>query len=681
MTHDDKPKFDIDRVIDESKEQQRQKKGKKTEITLREYLQLVANDQNVAENAAARLLRIVLSYGKEAIPEHERFMGSEVRYNLFSKTLFGLEASIQSVVEHFQAGALNLSTGKQFLLLVGPTGSGKSTFVEILKKALENHEGEVYALKGCPIRENPLNALPKTGREKREEELGVKIEGDLCPVCKDNLMTNYRDEEQGIRWWDLPVISFTFSINDGRGIASFEPTDDKTSDVTNLVGKENIAITQSKGYDDPRAYDLSVGELGKANRGILEGIEAIKGDEKALWLFISVNSEKRMKVHGSTLPHVYLDLVTIGHTNLTEYKRFSANQANEAMHDRIYVINFPYPLRIKDEVKIYRKLIREDSNLKHLKKCHIAPGALELAATFAVLTRLVDSVTHIPVLTKAKLYNGDKLLTEVRDADRQPIDFNMLLKEGQKSDDPAKREGMFGVSSRDVLAALNNAIVKYGNGCLTPLRAIRSLRKVFAHRMGYTPEELRRFEELLADEQGPVMSEYREFVVESAKKAYLGAYGDLADELFERYLDEIELDRALNRNFAPGLSGEEMIDETTGEPKKPDYELIRSIEERAGIHENAANVFRSEVLEYRAMVERRGEKFNRSLYPLLAQAVEKKLLDESGTQLSIVLKTDRIQDAETHKRFKDLYKGLEDMDFCKICSQEILEKTKAYLKN
>ena len=58
-----------------------------------------------------------------------------------------------------------------------------------------------------------------------------------------------------------------------------------------------------------------------------------------------------------------------------------------------------------------------------------------------------------------------------------------------------KREGMFGLSSRDVLSAINTALVKKNNGCLTPLTVIRALRDLFEHRMGYSPEEIKRFKE------------------------------------------------------------------------------------------------------------------------------------------------------------------------------------------
>ena len=51
------------------------------------------------------------------------------------------------------------------LYLVGPVGSGKSSIMESIKQALEKCQ-EIYALKDCPMREEPLHLVPnhlKTG--------------------------------------------------------------------------------------------------------------------------------------------------------------------------------------------------------------------------------------------------------------------------------------------------------------------------------------------------------------------------------------------------------------------------------------------------------------------------------------------------------------------------------------
>lgn len=677
--------LDLNDVIRKDAELKRSKKADEKQLTFREYLGLLKEDPLIAQNSPARLLETVLGYGMTDIPPEERWSIDDgepvaVRYNLFAERLFGVDKPNFQVVKYLKAGANRLSTGKQILLLVGPTASGKSTFVNILKKALENYNSrQVFAIDGCPMLEEPLHLLPRHLRQEFEKELNLRIEGDLCPVCRHKLKEEFTDKDGAVRWHEVPVKTFTFSIQGTRGIGSFEPSDEKSQDVTELVGRENPAISMSPKYgpSHPLAYSLT-GELEKANRGICEGRELIKADEKILWTFISVAEEKEVKVQGSNFPHLHIDTVVIGHTNLTEYKKFSTRQENEALHDRIFVVQWPYPLEIKEEVRVYKKLIEQESDFGRLSKSHIAPGSLELAALFAVLTRLVSSQMGIDVLTKAKIYNGDRALTEIRDKDKKPIDTRELREEGQASDDIMKREGMFGLSSRDVLSAINTALVKKNNGCLTPLTVIRALRDLFDHRMGYSPEEIKRFRELLsAGEGGSVITEFREFCIRSVSKAFMKAYADLARDLFNRYVNEVGFYREQKRKHVRGHV-DIVREDLSGKPKEPDVKLMRSIEEQVPIAESEADIFRGEILEYKAS----NPNFGYDTYTPLARAVEEKLLADSREMLTTVLASDKPKDGVARKRADDLFSELTRADgpgFCEICSKEVVEKTAEFL--
>ncbi|MEK7596309.1 MAG: hypothetical protein AAB564_02055 [Patescibacteria group bacterium] len=675
---DQPDKLDVNGIINEDAGKKRLKQQERKEITFKEYLAMLESDPLIAQNSPSRLLEIIESAGIKEIALFDQWSGVEKHYKLFVEKLFGLERPAFQVVSYLKAGASGLSTGKQILLLVGPTASGKSTFVNILKHALErNAVRPVFVIKGCPVFHEPLLLLPRYKREEVSEKLGVKIKGDLCPVCRHMLKEKFTDEDGVVRWWDVPIESFSFSIQGTRGIGSFEPSDEKSSDVSELVGRENISISSTKGPDHPLAYSLS-GELEKANRGICEGRELIKADEKLLWVFISVAEEQEIKVQGSTFPHISIDTVVIGHTNLTEYKNFSSNMGNEALHDRIYVVPFPYALRVKDEVAIYRKLIETESNFGKLNKCHIAPDTLEIAAIFAIMTRLVKSETGVPVLTKLKIYNGDKALTEFEDKEKKPIDIRHLLDEGQSFPDILKREGMFGISPRDVLAALNTALVEESNlnGCLTPLRAIRALRTVFDHRMGYLPEEIDRFKAMLsAGDDENVISEYKNLVVRSVTKAFLRGYKDLAIELFNRYINEAKFDRETKRKFVRGQTFEMKRDETTGKPKEPDVKFLRSVEAHIPISESEADTFRGEILELKAHIP----DFGYESYPPLAKAVEKKLISDSKDILSLVLATDKPKGEEERRRIGDLFKELKNKGHCEHCAKEYVEKAREFL--
>ncbi len=124
----------------------------------------------------------------------------------------------------------------------------------------------------------------------------------------------------------------SFSRQGSRGIGSFEPSDEKSQDVSELVGGEVIGISQNPkfGPTHPYAWDLN-GEIEHGERGVVEAREIFKKgmDERILWVFINVAEEKELKVQGSSLPHISVDTVTIGHCNLEGYKAFSADAGQE----------------------------------------------------------------------------------------------------------------------------------------------------------------------------------------------------------------------------------------------------------------------------------------------------------------------------------------------------------------
>jgi len=303
-----KKKSSFQDVFDLDAERKRKNASRRRVIPFREYLELLRQDSSIAQSAPARLHEIVLDQGVETIPEAERWLGVSKKYPMFSKVLYGVEKPIAEFVEYLGTGAAGLSTGKQPVVFVGPPASGKSSVVTVIKRQLEEYlTRPVFYIKGCPKHEEPLHLLPRHLRSKFEEDLGVKIEGDLCPHCRYHLMeaglkddsgdvVSYRGEDGVICWWDFPVEMMTFSRQGSRGIGSFEPSDEKSQDVSELVGGEVIGISQNPkfGPTHPYAWDLN-GEIEHGERGIVEAREIFKRgmDERILWVFINVAEETR----------------------------------------------------------------------------------------------------------------------------------------------------------------------------------------------------------------------------------------------------------------------------------------------------------------------------------------------------------------------------------------------------
>src|SRR5512139_2314336 len=158
--------------------------------TLLDYLEKVKLDPDLPKLAHARIYDLILSRGIREVPEGEHktiaLTGVHKTYNCFSDEFFGIEKVLAQIVRYFHSASMKGEESRQVLYLMGPVGSGKSSLVEKLKRALELGP-PFYAIKGCPMHEEPLHLIPRHMRDTFERSLGVRIEGDLCPVCRFRL--------------------------------------------------------------------------------------------------------------------------------------------------------------------------------------------------------------------------------------------------------------------------------------------------------------------------------------------------------------------------------------------------------------------------------------------------------------------------------------------------------------
>src|SRR6266702_2249713 len=335
------------------------------EGTFRDYMSLILPQPALAQRAHTRLYTMIQSAGvrvDEAGKEH---------YTFFENDLFGIDEPLAKVVEYFKAASLGSDVGRRILLLYGPPSSGKSQLVILLKRGLEEFsrtpEGAVYALVDCPQHEDPLNLIPHALRREFQEETGIHVEGELCPLCALTLREKYQGDI-----YKVPVRRLFLSEKERCGIGTFVPSDPKSQDIAELVGSIDLSTIGDYGSEsDPRAYRFD-GELNVANRGLMEFIEMLKADEKFLYSLLTLSQEQNIKTGRFAM--IYADEVIISHTNETEYINFVNNKRAEALHDRIIVIKVSYNLRVSDEVKIHEKLLKQ----AHLRNVHVAPGTLRV---------------------------------------------------------------------------------------------------------------------------------------------------------------------------------------------------------------------------------------------------------------------------------------------------------------
>lgn len=604
------------------------------EGTFAEYLELVRRNPVIAQTAHSRVYNMIKDAG---IEEHE---DGRKEYKFFTREIFGLDRAVEKLVEeYFHSAAMRLDVRKRVLMLMGPVSGGKSTIVSMLKRGMEKYSkvdrGAVFAIKGCPMHQEPLLLIPHDLRPDIEDEFGVKIEGELNPYTRMMVETEY-----GGRIEDVIIQRIILSEKDRVGIGTFSPSDPKSQDIADLTGSIDFSTIAEFGSEsDPRAYRFD-GELNKANRGLMEFQEMLKCDEKFLWNLLSLTQEGNFKAGRFAL--ISADELIVAHTNETEYRNFISNKKNEALQSRIIVMRIPYNLRVSDEEKIYSKLINQ-SDLGHV---HVAPHALRTSALFSILTRLKDSKKQgMDLLKKMKLYDGESV-EGFKEADIEELRNEHL------------DEGMSGIDPRYVINRISSALIRRDTECINALDILRALKEGLDQHASITKEERDRFLNFISIAR----KEYDEIAKKEVQKAFVYSYEESAKTLLDNYLDNVE--SYCNRT--------KMRDPVTGEEMDPDEKLMRSIEEQIGISENAKKAFREEILIRISHYARKGKRFEYNNHERLKEAIEKKLFADLKDVVKITTSS-KTPDEHQLKKVNEVTKRLiEEHDYCPYCANELL---------
>ena len=616
--------------------------------TLLEYLDLVKKSPETVRLAHASLYNMIKDLGIEEINVEEDarlariFKNKKLKqFNFFADEFYGMDETLASVVRYFHSASLKGEESRQVLYLVGPVGSGKSSLVEKLKWGLES-QPPIYVLDGCPMHEEPLHLIPRHLRREFEKMLGVSIEGDLCPICRYRLKTEFKG-----KWEDFPVRTTEFSRRARVGIGVVPPVDPNNQDTSVLIGSEDISKLDLYSEGDPRVLDLS-GALNVGNRGMVEFIEVFKNETEYLHAMITATQEKAIPAPGRH-GMIYVDTRIVAHSNEAEWQRFKADHTNEAILDRIVVVKVPYNLRLSEEVKIYRKIIR-GSNFK----ADIAPHTIELASKFAILTRL-EPTAKCDLMTKLKLYNGEEVVEKGK---TKKIDVSELREE-------AKREGMDGISTRFIMKALDNALSdNIRDNCIHPLNVREALVNM-VKAADFAEETKRHYLEILRD---VIHKDYLEILEKEITKAFVYSYQEQANALFQNYLDHAEA----------YVTRTKVKDRNTNEELQPDEAFLKSIEEQIAIVGTAADGFRQEVIAYLWSIGRRGEKISYESYEPLKEAVEKKLM-ASVRDVSRIITKARTRDSDQQKKYDTMVEQLIANGYPPACVDTILKYSANHL--
>ncbi len=620
-----------------------------------DYLELVRKNPRVARTAHERVYDMILTHGTEEYVDnkkkivHYRFFDDEAHDG--SDAIFGLDIPLMKFVNVLKAAALRYGTEKRIILLHGPVGSSKSTIVRLIKKGLQDYSrssaGALYTYDWTlppdlrhltagqdvfpsPMHEEPLKLIPAAWREQAITELGLVqdgfrpyVRGDLNPACRyifAQLLQHYRGDWSKVVQ-HVRVRRLLVSEQDRIGIGTFQPKDEKNQDATELTGEINYRRIAEYGSDsDPRAFNFD-GEFNVANRGVIEFVEILKLDVAFLYDLLGATQEQRIKP--KKFAQTDIDELIIGHTNEAEYQRLLENRFMEALRDRTVKIDIPYITKLSQEVKIYVK----DYNPRKVRGHFIAPHTLEMAAMWAVLTRLEEPKKHqLTVLQKLKLYDGKTLPGYTQDT----------VKELRKE---ASREGMEGISPRYIQDKIANCLVsERGQTSINPFMVMNELESGLRNHSLITNEEDRkRYAELLA----VVKQEYEDIVKNEVQRA-ISADEDAIARLCGNYID----------NVKAYTQREKVKNPYTGQDEEPDERLMRSIETKIDIPESRKDDFRREIMNYIGALAIEGKQFDFRTNERLYKALELKLFEDQKDSIKLTSLVSNVVDKEAQEKIE-----------------------------
>lgn len=304
----------------------------------------------------------------------------------------------------------------------------------------------------------------------------------------------------------------------------------------------------------------------------------------------------------------------------------------EALKDRTVRIDIPYITRLRDEIRIYER----DFNRRKVH-IHIAPHTLEMAAMWAVLTRLEEpKKANLTLLQKMKLYNGKTL----------PGFTDDNIKELRKE---AMREGMEGISPRYIQDKISNALVTYQqDGYINPFMVMTELETGLKnHALLKNEDERRRCRDLLSI----VRDEYTEIVKNEVQRA-ISADEEAIKRLCANYID----------NIKAYTQRERLRNKYTGQYEEPDERLMRSIEEKIDIPESRKDDFRREIMNYIGALAIEGKMFDFRTNERLHKALELKLFEDQKDSIKLTSLVSRVIDKDTQAKI-DVVKSRLIRDF------------------
>jgi serine protein kinase len=591
---------------------------KPEEYTLQEYLELCREDKTAYATAAERMLIAIgepKTVSTSRDPRLSRiFSNRKIKVYETFKDFYGMEQTIESVVAYFRHAAQGLEEAKQILYLLGPVGSAKSSLAERLKDLFQNvpfytisaFNEETQQDEISPVFESPLWLFDfSEDGQLLQEDYGIParyIQTIMSPWATKRL------QEAGGDLSKFKVIKLWPSRLKQIGVTKTEPGDENNQDISALVGKTSIRKLDEFEQNDPDSYSYA-GGLNLTTQGILEFVEMFKAPIKMLHPLLTATQEGNYNGTEGFGAMPYRGTI-IAHSNESEWTKFKNNKDNEAFLDRVYIVKVPYVLRVTEEEHIYEKLVANSE----LATAPCAPGTLEMMAQFSVLSRLHDH-ENSNLFSKMEIYDGKNL------KDKDPKAKSLQ----EYRDAAGVNEGMTGSSTRFAFKVLSKTFNASNDEIsASPVHLMWVLEKAIKEENLNEDDEEKYLEFL----KGILAPKYAEFLGDEIQKAYLEAYDEYGQNLFDRYV--LYADNWIQDN--------DYRDPDTGQQYDRD-ELnaeLEKIEKPAGIVN--PKDFRNEIVNYvlRAKANNEGKNPKWTSYEKLREVIEKKMFANTEELMPVI---------------------------------------------
>jgi predicted Ser/Thr protein kinase len=619
-------------------------------MSFSEYLGIFAEKPRLGLRDAARYLLDAIDYFGAVRSTHP--WGDVTRYRIFDQAFEGggprlvgqekVQGAVRAALEsQVRDGAIN-----RLILVHGPNGSAKSTLVSCLCNGAEHYsrlpEGELYRFRWIfPSRNTASSSIGFGGRMKRDSlETFAHLEDDEidatleCEVRDHPLLLLPRDErvalmqraldDAGMRDYQIPDYFFRASLchrcrqvadaltrtHKGdlkkvlahvqvepwalsrryrRGLVEVGPQ------LTVDAGQRQVTADRNLGALPIELQNMTLfetfGPVIDAAGGILSFEDMLKRPLDAYkYLLTSIESGELMI--GQMI--LKMNMVLVGTTNDVMLEAFREHHEYQSFRERLTLVPAPYMKRRSDEASIYELHLKP-----HFTK-HVAPHAIEIAAHFAVLTRLhkpdpavyPDSLkivmSRLTAAEKCELYDQGHVPDGLKDDVAAEL-VDSIEAIGGEDAATWQYEGRYGASPRVIRSVLLSASMSEGFDCVSPFAVLEELRQLCGRTREYNFLERGKEDGGYHDHRGFVdVAEKRLF--DQLEREIQGASGLVEEhrheELLERYVTHVRHVVKKEKIHNPGTNADE----------DPDESLMRSVEEALDVSPSDKDEYRRSVM-------------------------------------------------------------------------------------